>query len=71
MSDDRLLVRARAIRGRLLAVWPDFPERVHEYERMARLLDMPWDDTTPLTHDDLDQIEGHVRALEAGRLTSA
>jgi hypothetical protein len=52
---DRLLVRARAIHARLLAVWPDFVERVREYERMARLLDIPWDDA-PLTHADLDKI---------------
>jgi hypothetical protein len=53
--------------ARLLAVGPDFNERVHEYVRQMQRLELWQEDDTPLTHDDLDKIEDAVRLMEAKR----
>ena len=66
MTDHLLIERARNIYGRLLAVWPNFPEVLRKYQRIARLLDLPPLDDGPLTHADLDQVEETVRHIEAG-----
>ena len=63
---DPLLVRARAIWPRLLAVWPDCIEVMRKYERIMRLLDLWQAHDLPLTPADLDQIEEDVRRMEAG-----
>jgi hypothetical protein len=72
-ATDPLLVRARAIHARLLAVWPGCIELMPKYERIMRLLDL-WQEPLPLTHADLDKVEEDVRRMEAGGappLTSA
>jgi hypothetical protein len=61
-----LLARARSLRDRLLAVCPDFPKQLHEYERLMRTLELWQDDDTPLSAEDLDAIEADLRMLAKG-----
>ena len=66
--DDTLIVRARAIHVRLIALWPDYREVLGAFEHYMRRLGLwldEWDRPRPVTHDDLDRVEKFVGMLEA------